>query len=229
MSRHASAMPSLSDDDGYPAACPITGRPFFMALLHPALGTVPTYGGPYDSYTIPAPEMSDAGAPLHQRELVCERYDHDRGDWVAPEIVPLRIIEDAALIALEERSTPDADALRALRQCYTQLIYCARALENHGHLHHAGSPVHSALKAAQRVLGETEPPTKLSAQLPPASAEAAIPPAPPYQRLFQDAVGALAEISDALGIPAEDAETALGNTLILEAIARLQKRSGSKK
>lgn len=54
--------------------CPITRRPFFMNVHHPEMGKVPTFGGPFDSYTIP--EMDDDG------ELRCERYDHDAGDWV---------------------------------------------------------------------------------------------------------------------------------------------------
>jgi predicted Zn-ribbon and HTH transcriptional regulator len=54
--------------------CPITGRPFFMEIEHPERGLVPTYGGPFDSYTIP--EVDD------DREFVCERYDHDEGAWV---------------------------------------------------------------------------------------------------------------------------------------------------
>lgn len=54
--------------------CPITRRPWFMDLDHPELGLVATFGGPFDSYTIP--EVDDDGA------LRCERYDHDAGDWV---------------------------------------------------------------------------------------------------------------------------------------------------
>jgi hypothetical protein len=45
-----------------------------MDLDHPELGSVPTYGGPFDSYTVP--EVDDDGA-LH-----CDRYDHDAGAWV---------------------------------------------------------------------------------------------------------------------------------------------------
>jgi hypothetical protein len=52
-----------------PATCPITGREFFMTI-----DGKPTYGGPYDSYTIPE---RDADGYLH-----CERYDHDEGQWI---------------------------------------------------------------------------------------------------------------------------------------------------
>ena len=86
--------------------CPITGRPFFMTLDHPDLGRVPTYGGPYDSYTIPAPE----GEPTdqwHERELRSERYDHDAGWWVeGGEPIPLRIVHEDVLFKLQE----DAEA-----------------------------------------------------------------------------------------------------------------------
>lgn len=54
--------------------CPITRRPWFLDMEHPELGEVPTYGAPFDSYTVP--EVDDDG------DLRCERYDHDAGDWV---------------------------------------------------------------------------------------------------------------------------------------------------
>jgi hypothetical protein len=56
------------------AECPITRRPYFMDLGHPERGVVPTFGGPFDSYTIP--ERDEDG------QLRCERYCHDRGDWI---------------------------------------------------------------------------------------------------------------------------------------------------
>lgn len=57
-----------------PDKCPITNEPLFMEIEHPDLGWVPTYGGPYDSYTIP--ELDDDG------DFVRYRYDHDEGLWV---------------------------------------------------------------------------------------------------------------------------------------------------
>ena len=57
-----------------PDRCPITGREFFMNIDHPDLGYVATYGGPFDSYTLPY--VDEDG------DLRCERYDHDRGDWI---------------------------------------------------------------------------------------------------------------------------------------------------
>lgn len=67
-----------------PDRCPITFRPFFMWLEHPEKGLVPTYGGPFDSYTIPEPEMPEDGkkTEFHDIEFYCERYDHDEGAWV---------------------------------------------------------------------------------------------------------------------------------------------------
>lgn len=87
-------------------ACPVTGRPYFMHLTHPELGQVPTYGGPYDSYTAPYAE-GDPLDPWHERELTVHRYDHDRGHWVEDEGIPLRIIHEEVLFKLEE------DAARA--------------------------------------------------------------------------------------------------------------------
>lgn len=54
--------------------CPTTRRPFFMNMDHPEMGEVPTFGGPFDSYTIPA--IDDDG------DLRCEHDDHDRGEWI---------------------------------------------------------------------------------------------------------------------------------------------------
>lgn len=64
----------MSESNKYPDKCPITNLPLFMEIEHPSLGLVPTYGGPYDSYTIP--EVDDDG------DFVRYRYDHDEGCWV---------------------------------------------------------------------------------------------------------------------------------------------------
>lgn len=57
-----------------PHVCPITGRKFWGNISHPELGYVATYGGPFDTYTIPT--IRDDG------ELRCERYDQDEGWWI---------------------------------------------------------------------------------------------------------------------------------------------------
>ena len=88
----------------WPDKCPITRRNFFMEI-----DGVPTYGGPYDSYTIP--EM--LGTPeqhWHDRELFVRRFDHDRGCWVDDEIISQRVIHDGVLddlLGREELSIPE--------------------------------------------------------------------------------------------------------------------------
>lgn len=57
-----------------PAHCPITGRKFWGNIDHPERGLVATYGGPFDTYSIPY--LSD------DNELRVERFDQDAGDWV---------------------------------------------------------------------------------------------------------------------------------------------------
>ncbi|ECO4847860.1 hypothetical protein FX474_13090 [Salmonella enterica] len=81
-----------------PDVCPITGRMFFMWIEHETLGYVPTYGGPFDSYTIPTRDSSG--------EFSCERYDHDLGGWVGGEFIGLYLIDDdeqCRVCELEER------------------------------------------------------------------------------------------------------------------------------
>lgn len=65
--------------DDAPERCPITGLPFFGMEKHPVRGWVPTYGGPFNTYTIPA--QDDAG------EWYREWYDHDIGAWRDTECV----------------------------------------------------------------------------------------------------------------------------------------------
>ncbi|ELD6284771.1 ead/Ea22-like family protein [Salmonella enterica] len=86
------------DSQWKPEVCPITGRRFFMWIEHPSLGYVPTYGGPFDSYTIPTRDSSG--------EFSCERYDHDFGGWVEGEFIGLYLIDDdeqCRVCELEER------------------------------------------------------------------------------------------------------------------------------
>ena len=93
--------PAEPSSTHWPAKCPITRRDFFMEI-----DGVPTYGGPYDSYTIP--EMTgDPNEPFHKRELVVRRYDHDGGGWLEDELetIPLRIIHDNVLNELQDLAT----------------------------------------------------------------------------------------------------------------------------
>lgn len=64
-------------EKGYPEVCPITRRKYFMELSTADGDVVPTYGGPFDSYTIPIKD-DDGG-------WVQKRYDHDFGGWVDDE------------------------------------------------------------------------------------------------------------------------------------------------
>lgn len=104
-----------AQEDLAPPKCPITGRPFFMALEHPELGMVPTYGGPYDSYTIPhlggKPDQ-----PWHERDLRVYRYDHDLGGWIADEaeVIPLRIVHEDVLHGLEDAAPQASEAVRVI-------------------------------------------------------------------------------------------------------------------
>lgn len=77
----------LTDEQRWcPDVDPITRYPLFMWINHPELGYVPTYGGPYDSYTLT--ERDENG------EFYRHRYDHDRGGWVEDEYVGLIVVED---------------------------------------------------------------------------------------------------------------------------------------
>lgn len=88
----------------WPDKCPITRRNFFMEI-----DGVPTYGGPYDSYTIPE-MLGTPEQPWHDRELFVRRFDHDRGCWVDDEIISQRVIHDGVLddlLGREELSIPE--------------------------------------------------------------------------------------------------------------------------
>lgn len=104
----------MSNEPIYPSKCPITGRDFFMVIEHPELGDVPTYGGPFDSYTIPEME-GKPDQPFHLRELVQRRYDHDAGCWKeGVETIPLRVAHDDIILALEDKLETADGMLRSL-------------------------------------------------------------------------------------------------------------------
>ncbi|HVR53101.1 MAG TPA: dATP/dGTP pyrophosphohydrolase domain-containing protein [Pseudorhodoferax sp.] len=84
-----------------PEKCPITGRPFFMWIEHHATGEmVPTYGGPYDSYTL---------AERRGDDYICELFDHDAGGWMVDcvESLGVRVVDDQSLVI--EPSNPRYD------------------------------------------------------------------------------------------------------------------------
>lgn len=59
----------------HPSRCPVTGEPFFMMIKDDETETeLPTYGGPYNSYTLPEWDCDDQA--WYRRN-----YDHDDGAW----------------------------------------------------------------------------------------------------------------------------------------------------
>lgn len=86
-----------------PDVCPITGRKFFMWVTHHDTGDdVPTYGGPFDSYTIPVKDEDGSYS--------CERYDHDFGGWREWEDIGLTLVDDQSLVV--EADNPRYDEIR---------------------------------------------------------------------------------------------------------------------
>ena len=78
--KQPAAVPAeqVQNNDGVKPAgfdvCPISGRPFWGNIDHPERGMLATYGGPFDTYSIPYLDDDD--------ELRVERFDQDRGEWV---------------------------------------------------------------------------------------------------------------------------------------------------
>lgn len=87
-----------------PDFCPLTLRPFFMWLDHPELGYVPTYGGPFNSYTIPeADYLPGEICRPEDIEWVCYRYDHDRGGWHdGGEDPGIRVLHESRIVQRDE-------------------------------------------------------------------------------------------------------------------------------
>lgn len=84
-----------------PDVCPFTGLAFFMWIEHHKTGQmVPTYGGPYDSYTIPVRDTDGS--------YCRERYDHERGGWLLGEVedVGVQIVSDQAYVSDEPPAAP---------------------------------------------------------------------------------------------------------------------------
>jgi hypothetical protein len=81
----------------HPQKCPVTGRDFFLVIDHPILGNVATYGGPYDSYTIPE---------WNGEEFRSERFDHDTGEWVeGGEPYPFILVDESEFIKMLEAAS----------------------------------------------------------------------------------------------------------------------------
>ncbi|WP_421180400.1 hypothetical protein [Aeromonas enteropelogenes] len=134
----ADQMP-VPQQTNWPDQCPITRRDFFMEI-----DGVPTYGGPYDSYTIPE-MLGTPDQPLHERELFVHRYDHDLGGWRDDECIPMRIIREDVLWELEEK------AEKALEPRITQPARIG------GVVFQPGIKVASVIEAAYRAAEDHEP------------------------------------------------------------------------
>ncbi|EAT6061280.1 ead/Ea22-like family protein [Salmonella enterica subsp. enterica serovar Ago] len=124
-----------------PDVCPVTGRRFFMWIEHETLGYVPTYGGPFDSYTIPSRDSSG--------EFSCERYDHDLGGWVGGEFIGLYLIDDdeqCRVCELEERIA-ELEHYKSREERVTKLV-----LDNST----SWDALYKKLEAAERRITELE-------------------------------------------------------------------------
>jgi hypothetical protein len=87
-----------------PDVCPITGRRFFGWFEHWKTGQqVPTYGGPFDSYTIPVKDQDGT--------FSCERFDHDVGEWMTEGMgwcdIGLQLVDDQAFVVQANNSRYD--------------------------------------------------------------------------------------------------------------------------
>lgn len=91
----------MSERQWCPDFCPITLLPFFMWIEHPDLGLVPTYGGPFDSYTIPTPDEGFDSKNRFDITYIRYGYDHDLGEWHdGCEAINERVVYEETLIDL---------------------------------------------------------------------------------------------------------------------------------
>ena len=93
-----------------PERCPLTGLHLFMWIEHPTDGMVPTYGGPFDSYTIPVRDEDGS--------YCRERYDHDEGGWLIEERedVGIQVIDDQLWVSDGEDPAELAGKVNSLSQ-----------------------------------------------------------------------------------------------------------------
>lgn len=102
---------------GFPSRCPITGDAFFMLIEHPVHGVVPTYGGAFDSYTIPEREEGPDEGFLRQR------FDHDAGTWIDGfETCYYKVRSTEELEALEYAIETQRGEIEALRAALAQSL-----------------------------------------------------------------------------------------------------------
>jgi hypothetical protein len=102
-----------------PDVCPLTGRPFFMWI-----DGEPTYGGPFDSYTIP--KRDEIG------EYSCRQFDHDEGGWNDWEVgLGLIVKTEDDWISIEERAlTAERLLAEAVEQAFRDGLAYGGNVEN---------------------------------------------------------------------------------------------------
>ncbi|BCX51625.1 hypothetical protein CTYAZ2_12070 [Comamonas testosteroni] len=103
----APAAVAVADERWCPDVCPITGRRFFGWIEHwKTRQQVPTYGGPFDSYTIPVKDKDGT--------FSCERFDHDAGEWMTEGMgwcdLGLQLVDDQAFVV--QPDNPRYDEIR---------------------------------------------------------------------------------------------------------------------
>lgn len=82
----------------YPMLCPVTGLHYWGHVTHPQYGSVPTYGGPFDTYMVPE-RTGEIGA---DDEWTVERYDQDAAQWLIEGFLP---VERSLLAARSAKGT----------------------------------------------------------------------------------------------------------------------------
>jgi hypothetical protein len=102
-----------------PDVCPLTGRPFFMWI-----DGEPTYGGPFDSYTIP--KRDEIG------EYSCRQFDHDEGGWNDWEVgLGLIVKTEDDWISIEDRAlTAERLLAEAVEQAFRDGLAYGGNVEN---------------------------------------------------------------------------------------------------
>lgn len=99
----------------YPDNDPITGDPLFMVIEHPIKGMVPTYGGPFDSYTLAERDPDEStDDEIHYTR---ERYDHDEGAWIE------NVIEGLSVVLVSD------DRLTTLKAQHDELLAAANGIK----------------------------------------------------------------------------------------------------
>lgn len=97
-----------------PEICPFTGRVFWGNIEHPELGVVATYGGPYDTYTLPQRDADDASYYVY-------RFDHDAGAWVdGVEDIGVAVVDDQLYTSEEDPAALTAQVAALTAQCANQ-------------------------------------------------------------------------------------------------------------